>query len=821
MHRHFHDNRTKTDMQSSGLVLVKAPNAPDCVSWSPHGQIAVLMPSHVHILTPTLSGTATSASLAATSDVTTASLVPDEVVQRSVVLIETAAADAPKPAAMAASLASIKTPEPGENMELTARFAASELFRRCAWSPVCASKTFGCLLLTLTTAFRVLLWEPIGDPASGSWRPILDLADTLQRHADRHAEFKKQAMLVVSIAWSESLHGSTASLVACGTKTGHVFLIRFDNESVSVVASFKAHESRVSLIEFTRVQTQTDQGTSLSIVTGGIDGSISARIITASDNGNAIDIGPVRRILEADHRLVTVVKCAPTANLVAIGRSNHLVLCSLDGHLASARISQHMAVSSITWSRDSSEMRVYSTDGRFLVVGMTVTGRQGNTDVKAAQVDVRQDLSKALLAQVLRHAKLNDGEDESDEEDGDEGEGGAAGHGADAANAGDEAGQAVAAGTAGEALRLRVFGSAQSANGIYDYVVHMIEHNNRQLYKTDGTLTCPSIIWTPVPLPPSESDGDALTDEQLVGLIAKLSASDTFTTTTPFHTLWDVVQHMVGLDMAPSLPSLERVQHLGRLLETAPDMVDANVVMTGIETLFCDPVVNRLRLQISLYSASMSLWRHAPWSAPSDAAEAMLGIRDAVGAAARVVQRQYLECMFKSLAAMAVSADTELLLPEPDALVVSLLAKQYRALVARSTDDTDPLTLAFKHLGSVCPVSWNRLLGIVSTDPNGMDVDDAEDARGTEPCPACDASVPFHHPAFGVCPQGHKWERCQLSMRLVSTPLALTCLGCKRRRLPRPSLGTDSSPVDRLMDTVRQCLLCGNGFRGAIIPYAS
>ncbi|KAK2463968.1 hypothetical protein APHAL10511_004019 [Amanita phalloides] len=101
-----------------------------------------------------------------------------------------------------------------------------------------------------------------------------------------------------------------------------------------------------------------------------------------------------------------------------------------------------------------------------------------------------------------------------------------------------------------------------------------------------------------------------------------------------------------------------------------------------------------------------------------------------------------------------------------------------------------------------------------------------EEGADKETCPACQVEVPLADVRGAVCANGHVWTRCSVTALILSTAFVRTCIGCKRKAFLPPSAtrlishdGVQHLPplargwmVQELLETVRRCLYCGNGF---------
>ncbi|GAA5852320.1 hypothetical protein JCM5353_006047 [Sporobolomyces roseus] len=79
-------------------------------------------------------------------------------------------------------------------------------------------------------------------------------------------------------------------------------------------------------------------------------------------------------------------------------------------------------------------------------------------------------------------------------------------------------------------------------------------------------------------------------------------------------------------------------------------------------------------------------------------------------------------------------------------------------------------------------------------------------------CPACKAPVPLSNVRKATCLKGHQWERCSITLEIVSNVNVKTCSGCGRKCLvPPPSMeeGEDDwKRVREVLGSVKSCGYC-------------
>ncbi|EPT00974.1 hypothetical protein FOMPIDRAFT_1121318 [Fomitopsis schrenkii] len=90
-----------------------------------------------------------------------------------------------------------------------------------------------------------------------------------------------------------------------------------------------------------------------------------------------------------------------------------------------------------------------------------------------------------------------------------------------------------------------------------------------------------------------------------------------------------------------------------------------------------------------------------------------------------------------------------------------------------------------------------------------------------EPCPACQAPIPFHNAAAAECPHGHVWARCSVTSYIIATPLVRACVSCNCKAFIPTQQPADPLISGNVRDSwlaadtltaARRCLRCGNNF---------
>ena len=94
-------------------------------------------------------------------------------------------------------------------------------------------------------------------------------------------------------------------------------------------------------------------------------------------------------------------------------------------------------------------------------------------------------------------------------------------------------------------------------------------------------------------------------------------------------------------------------------------------------------------------------------------------------------------------------------------------------------------------------------------DPQGATLPPEDLSRAFEQpdvlCPACRAPVPLANTRYARCESGHEWERCSVTLDLVSVVQARTCTACERKAL----LKSADPVLHELLLRATCCLFCG------------
>ncbi|KAJ8328995.1 hypothetical protein QVD99_004721 [Batrachochytrium dendrobatidis] len=756
-------------MPELGLTLKNAPLFTNCMTWSKHGQAAITVSNDIHIVTPSLTEKDCMALTSLTINHLTLN-IPS--VPRGLV------ASQPIPMISPASCQDVIGKQTHRGLMLN--YSLPESFRCAVWSPLGLSKTFTCLLLVVTTHFRVSLVQAINDPATGEWACAADMSETVTKYyTEKCPDIAVLHVQTISASWSDRVGPQNVSFIALGSESGAVSVWRFDSlDEINPCLWFQACKSRITTTEFSQWIESAHNSSIVQLATSTVDGSVHIHQIQYEHDTKEIILLGSRCVLDPGSGLVTVCRFSPFVDkksfLLMVGRGRWIHLCTLDQASTSLLLPTWESISSIIWTRDPSYLRIYTTDGKCIAVSIV----QSDIDLTLTPTIV-QDHSHALLLESFPYVQKVSNDVETMVEHS------KASHieNTDINNDDDDMSQFsedLPMGSLADRLRLQVFGAAHSMYGYQDIVLIICDARISQLYKTDTRSISNAIIWTP-PDTFFQNRPIQVTPES----IAMLVDPKQFEISTPQCKAWGMIQETIGegvkmLTLSDSLGFFSIIQYL----ESTYIMAD-HPTIDGIESLFNDPGINALRAIVNILSSTSQLWMISP-----DAES----INESLVAKIHTLCGHYIQ-------SFAIS--TKFLYDQLTDVDIQLARHIFKVAVSFAHDSQAENTVS----------STSNTIDIFKL-VLGDDVSTDDDLKAglVEACPACESPIPVDDTAISQpCVNGHAWGRCALTFKLIGTPNIISCLGCKRGQL---WLDPEKGPLHAAIHSIEMCIYCGDRFRG-------
>ncbi|GAA5999779.1 uncharacterized protein JCM10292_003741 [Rhodotorula paludigena] len=317
---------------SSNVPYSPASPSPSSLVRSADGQIAAVARGEIHIWTPAVGlvdkGAAGPSAIAAPTAGTKGgedAVGKGKERERDYTLLRTSIAVEKKN--------TVKWGEWVDEYDINVPGIVEPLWRSAAFSPSGLSKIGTCILATITNNGEALLFEPEKDAAKGEWNEMADLTSQLIRdnvrsqvgHAEQTRDMRREMVgdllrcQTSAIAWSPAVLGSArdCSLLALGHRSGEVSLWRLDEDrKAACLKRIKVADevNVISLLSFSdwTVQTSGDKSTASSqLAVADSDGRVFVVKITQSidpasaEAGRTYDTDGSLAIAEADGRTAT------------------------------------------------------------------------------------------------------------------------------------------------------------------------------------------------------------------------------------------------------------------------------------------------------------------------------------------------------------------------------------------------------------------------------------------------------------------------------------------------------------------------------------
>ncbi|GAA6010094.1 hypothetical protein JCM10207_007556 [Rhodosporidiobolus poonsookiae] len=672
--------------------------------------------------------------------------------------------------------------------------AVEAYWRAASWSPSGLSRLGGCILATLTTNAEVLLFAPPKDAVRGEWHEICDVTATLveqtipppeEKLDQQTPQMRREAVAAVrrcqtsALAWSSTVPGSSNdhSLLALGHRSGEVTLWRYVPDApMQLVHRFRptGDVNWINLVtwsSWTVSSTENGERMSALLALADADGRVWSVDVSQSltDEGE-MTIKTAEAVVgaEADKRSAT--------QLCWIDRepSRQLAYTKLGTvHLSTLKPD---AAAAGQWTVEKSEEVELQTEGAESWMGATAWAPCSGLHYLPRSDSLLVALSSSSLhllslsplalsaspssAQLTTHARtLFDtvlGRSRGKK----------------------ERFRTEASGTVTRKEGAKVLGFVGLGSGKEGLDVAYIFETERPdafTHRTaSGTRTYLTIAnlaggpWSAV---------DCLEDFKEL-----LAAPPNSREAAPLAKLQSIL-HCLSEHASPEAVVSWFLQLLTSPSSSAPSPSVPPSSPAALISIFGPPHLEALRLRETIARHLLRLrekglpthWHRRVLAAQVDVARELT--REVLGRLAAVVGAVELSEPEKPLHARLLLASSSLL---PPSSTSSSFAEE---------DDQAPLL-----------------------PPDALAQAYAQpDAR----CPACREEVPLANVRWACCGRGHQWERCSLTLALVSSVQVRTCTACERKALvDLPGLPADAV-VNQVLRAATCCVFCGGRWRRA------
>ncbi|PKK64450.1 hypothetical protein RhiirC2_787476 [Rhizophagus irregularis] len=267
-----------------------------------------------------------------------------------------------------------------------------ETFRCATWSPNGTSNLKGCLFIAITTKYNVSIYGPKVNPINSDWIEIENMTENIinsytnEKVEDITDEIIADQLQSISISWSPLFIGENfdpVSIIAIGSKAGTITFWSYNN-GVNFLYCLQAHETWVTISSWSRWVNLGNNQYASSFVTGCVEGSVYLWQVSLSRDFSNNEDGDGKLLLSVtlrmtltneDGRMAEIMKWYDSADgsekfAVIKGRKIYVWLSNesmllYDAQIISLNFTMQMSkvVTGLTWRYDGSQLRVFTMDG--------------------------------------------------------------------------------------------------------------------------------------------------------------------------------------------------------------------------------------------------------------------------------------------------------------------------------------------------------------------------------------------------------------------------------------------------------------------------
>ncbi|GAA5864941.1 hypothetical protein JCM3774_003918 [Rhodotorula dairenensis] len=674
-------------------------------------------------------------------------------------------------------------------------------WRAAAWSPSGLSHLGGCMLGAITTNGEALLFGPVKSAATGEWTETADLTSGLVRELapDQTSERVQTPRLrremvagllrcqTTAIAWSGPVPGAAndLSLLALGHRSGEVSIWRLDEERKPECLARVAPADEVDIVHVLSWSEWTCVASSataqLAIADGG--GRVFALSVTQDAHGAGVEAGPAVSVSTADGRGATQLCWANKQG-------------ELSRRLAYSKLG---TINLATLEPDSAEPKAWKLSSRGVEeVELELVGDDrwmGATSWALcsglAYLPHQDSLLVSLSSSAFYHLQLSPHFGVSPS----------------------------ASSTPGGDGALSPASLTSAARDVFEEVLSRVAGTKKDRFETTaggaGGRIGKKEGGKVVGMVMLNEGVRASTDSSGRGRIGDVAFI--FETVRPDASIYRPYGQMKTYLAVADLTGtgLKESTALDECMQVLSRPINARTACPLGKLLLPLHAVRRFSASTSFVEGLLQYLPLPP--APGDT--------DAVLPSVEASMRDQLEARIWADDTLEQIREKETLaraLLREDALVeelrhevqlahtnlIRLLAKETLGRLASVLSSLD-LTAEAKTVYARLLLASASTLPTTADSPQGETLPPEALSRAFEQpdvmCPACRAPVPLANTRYACCESGHQWERCSVTLDLISVVQARTCTACERKAL----LKSSDKVLHELLRHATCCLFCG------------
>ncbi|ORX50659.1 hypothetical protein BCR36DRAFT_351824 [Piromyces finnis] len=715
-------------------------------------------------------------------------------------------------------------------------FRISELidqFRCAIWSPLQCSLLGGCMLITITTGNQVLIYEADSNPSIEEWKIVTNLTKLLQQHYkfDLNTLTNEDVNKIetMSADWSPYNNNDNLSLIALGSKAGVITIWKFEND-IKYFTSIKAFDNYVYSLKWTDWYFTEDDKAFIYLFAGSSEGEL--KIIKFSIDWKTKKCNIKTKLIETnDGLIISIIELAEDYNYdgkykMAIVKGSVVKIFDLDlksdyyyrkETIKTINIPYIMTIGSIQFYNYDDTLRIYTMDGKAIDISAT--------DDKLV---IKNDNTLSFLKAIFYHPVDNQEETEINKT------------------------QSFLDFVEENSAVPRYFGAQKSINELCDTVLYITYAPKAMNYRTSGSSYCYLLFYANYVL---KNNSENFETNVLKNIDHWLEDELIFQKYTPSCLFWDVIQYLENLknnnEEASEKFYKKVIDHLMTYnihQKYIDDIVPISFTKEEIKnTSYCisklskqlyrNKKINSLKLINSFIQSVKFLLQESHTKKVEEIKQRNVEIihnyftRNFLRLYFKIDLTKYYEDE-KSIISILLICDAVLKNYKINHDLIPIVKRIYLRIQKNCSKDLinveNELTIIDKiESGKMEEIEQNSMK-IDLPKPNDTDKnkESSEDKNKSEShntlnltprekCPACLTNISFNSILYGVCENGHSWDRCSNTLLITNTPYIKSCQSCFCKALvdshPRSNLNVPLVVKD-VQSHFKSCIYCGNQF---------
>ncbi|ORX80940.1 hypothetical protein BCR32DRAFT_268600 [Anaeromyces robustus] len=738
-------------------------------------------------------------------------------------------------------------------------FRISELtdqFRCAVWSPLQCSLLGGCMLITVTTGNQVLLYEADSNPSIEEWKIVTNFTKLLQQHYKfdlntlTNEDINK--IEIISVDWSPYNNNDDISLIALGSKAGNITIWKFEND-IRYFTSVDLFDTYVYSMKWTNWYFSDNGDGYIYLIAGSCEGEIKAVKFKINLKTKKCHI-KIKSISSSDNLIVSIIELSEDYNndgkcSLAVVKGTLINIYDLDlksdhfiqkNTMKSFSIPYVMTIGSLQFYDYDNIIRIYTMDGKAIDIDITTKG--GEEDKNG--LIIKNDNTLSFLKAIFYHPVENQDESEINKT------------------------QSFLNFVEENSAVPRYFGAQKSMNELCDTILYITYAPKAMNYRTSSSSYCYLLVYSNYLI---KGPSDIFETNVIKNIDHWLKDELLFQKYTPSCLLWDIIQYTEKVknnnEDASENFCMKVINHLmtyNKNQEYINDIIDIKVDEEGSKNpslyilklakqLYRNKIINSLKLINSFIQSIkfLLLEKHSK--------QVNIIKQKNVEIIHNYYARNFIHLFLKlniskyyndeqSVISILLICDSLLKQYKINKDILPIIKKIYLLIKKNCKSSSDSINvnnelqiisdiengiiekrekeIALKKENSNSKTqetnnsNTSTTTTTTTTTNNNNNNNNIEDdiihLTSREKCPACLTNISYKWISYGVCENGHSWDRCSNTLLITSTPYIKSCQSCNCKALvdahPRSNIKVPLIVKD-IQNHFKSCIYCGNQFK--------